>query len=136
MGCSNFYLPKLNWTWNPLNLVTIHSEMCCEFPRPVSFLWNYRSSSNLLLSLFSSDDFPNQISFDAGKGFNGIWLSLISMYPFIHLFSKYTECLPCRGSKLALVKQWKKTQTFISQPFQTSRSIERIPFQCNIIITF
>lgn len=100
LGCGDDYFRKLNWTWNPLNLLTIEVEMCYEFLSPVSFLWNYIPSSNLLLSSFSSYDFPNQTPFDADNRLNGIWLSLIFMHPFIHLFSKYTKCLPCRGSKL------------------------------------
>lgn len=54
----------------------------------------------MLLSSFSSDDFPSQTSLHVGNGFNDSWLGLIFMYPFIHLFCKYTESLLCRGNMI------------------------------------
>lgn len=69
----------------------------------------------MLLSSFSSDDFPNQTPLDIGNGFNDSRLSLIFMYPFIHLFCECTECLLCRGNMMGsgeTMKEESQTLTF------------------------
>ena len=105
-------------------------------PEPSQLFVKLISSSNLLLSSFFSDDFTSQTPLDVGNGLKAISFCLIFMYPFTYLFSKYTECVPCRDN----MPGSGETVTEESDPyFHSSYSppeIDRIPVQHTTITTF